>query len=759
MKIDRRCFLSLAGGLVVGHLLSPVPWKMTDDIAIWTQNWPWTPVPEDGPVSWKETVCTLCPGGCGIKVRTIKGRVVKIEGKEDHPVNRGSLCPLGYSSIQYLYGPSRVTTPMKRTGERGSGEFESIGWDAAIAEVTRKLGELRQNGKSHKTAVIAGDDRGTVPYLFKRFLEAYGSPNFIRTPSSRDAHETAAYLAQGKAEQNVGFDLENAKYILSFGCGLLDGCGAPGYQFAAYSRFGKDHTLVQVEPRLSNTAAKAKKWLPAKPGTETALALAMASVIIDKGLHDRNFIDNHAFGFEDFTDDNGNMHKGFRSLVAEYAPSKAAEITGVDARRIESVAVEFARSDKPVAICGYYESVNTANIDKTLAVHALNALVGNINQAGGMFVFPEPEYDFPEVQKDNAASAGTEKPRADLAGSDQYPQSRYLLNLLPERILEARNNDLPVEALLVVDANPVYTLEESKKAQEAFEKIPFIVSFSSFMDETAKMADIILPDHHFLEGYRDVPAPDGVGMPVESFSAPVVDPQYDTRNAGDTIIDVAQEMGGTIGDSFPWDDYGDFLEKALSDRYQNLSSNGYVVSRDRVAGVSDAFETDSGRYEFHPTRRHTANNGDTDKLPGYREVEIPGSNGNNAVTLVAYKSPRIASGAVANPPFLTKTIDSKTLKEDKLFIQINPETANNLNLKQGDKAVIETSAGKATVRIDLFDGVMPGLAAMPAGLGHTAYSRFIAGKGVNVNALLRAVPDPAYGMNTAWGIRAQLTKA
>ncbi len=759
MKIDRRCFLSLAGGLVVGHLLSPVPWKMTDDIAIWTQNWPWTPVPEDGPVSWKETVCTLCPGGCGVKVRTIKDRVVKIEGKEDHPVNRGSLCPLGYASIQYLYGPSRVKTPMKRTGERGDGEFEPIGWDEAITEVNRKLAALRENGKSHKAACIAGDDRGTVPYLFKRFLEAYGSPNFIRTPSGRDAHETAAYLAQGKTALNVGFDLENATYILSFGCGLLDGCGAPGYQFAAYSRFGEDHTLVQVESRLSNTAARAGKWLPAKPGTESALALGMASVIIDKGLYDRNFIDNHAFGFEDFTDDNGNMHMGFRSLAAEYRPDKVAEITGLDARQIESVAVEFARSDKPVALCGYYESRITADIDKTLAVHALNALVGNINQAGGMFVFPEPEYDLPAVSKDSIASDATGKPRADLAGSGQYPQSRYLLNLLPERILEAGNDDLPVEALLVLDANPVYTLEDSKKVQEAFEKIPFIVSFSSFMDETAKMADIILPDHHFLEGYRDVPAPDGVGMPVVSLSEPVVDPQYDTRNAGDTIIDIAQEMGGDIGKSFPWDDYGDFLEKALSDRYQDMSSNGYVVNRDRVADVADAFETDSGKYEFHPIRRHTPNNGDTEKLPGYREVGIPGGNLNNGVTLVAYKSPRIASGAVANPPFMTKTIDSKTLKEDKLFIQINPETAGNLNLKQGDKAVIETPAGTATVRIDLFEGIMPGLAAMPAGLGHTAYSRFIAGKGVNVNALLRAVPDPAYGMNTAWGIRAQLKKA
>ncbi len=759
MKIDRRCFLSLAGGLVAGHLLSPVPWKVTDDISIWTQNWPWTPVPETGPVAWKDTVCTMCPGGCGIKVRMIKDRVIKIEGREDYPVNRGSLCPLGYASIQYLYGPSRVTSPMKRTGERGSGTFEPISWDEAISEVSGKLDALRKNGQSHTVACISGSDKGTVPLLFKRFLEAYGSPNFIRTPSGRDAHEAAAFLAQGHPDKNVGFDLENATFILSFGCGLLDGGGAPGYQFSTYSRFERAHTLVQVEPRLSNTAAKAKKWLPAKPGTEGALALGLANVIIQNGLYNRNFIENYSFGFEDWTDDNGAMHMGFKRMVSEYTPAKVAGITGLEARQIESLAKDFARAQKPVAVCGYNECRAAADIDKTLAVHALNALLGNINQPGGMILFPDPEYAVSPVEKDGIASTGMAKPRADLAGTEKYPQSRYLLNLLPDILMSAKESDLPVQALLVTGANPVYTMEDSTTAQAAFAKIPFIVSFSSFMDETAQYADIILPDHHFLEGYRDVPAPDGVGKSITGLSTPVVSPRYDTRNTGDTIIDIAKKMGGSIGNAFPWDGYEAFLKEALKDRYRGLSRNGYVENVEKPAALDVAFATDSGKYEFYPTRRHSTDNGDEAKLPGFRETDIPGKETSDGVILIAYKSPRIASGAVANPPFMTKTIDADMLKKEKLFIQINPETAGKLNLKQGDEVVIETPAGKASVKVDLFEGIMPGLAAMPAGLGHTAYSRYIAGKGVNVNALLQPVADPAYGINKAWGIRAQLKKA
>ena len=756
MKIDRRCFLSLAGGLVAGHLLSPIPWKVTDDISIWSQNWPWTPVPERGPVSYQNTVCTLCPGGCGIKVRLINNRPVKIEGKEDYPVNEGSLCPLGYSSLQYLLGPSRVTSPMKRTGERGSGQFEPVSWDEAIAEVTEKLDAIRNNGQPQALACVTGSDRGTLPHLFNRFLESYGSPNFIRTPSGRDAHEIAAYLAQGQESKNVGFDLENAKYILSFGTGLLDTCGSPGYFFNVYSKFGKTHTLVQVEPRLSNTAARADQWIPAKPGTEGALALGIAHVIIRENLYNRNFVNHFTFGFEDWTDEDGNIHMGFRSMTARYNPSLVADITGIPAGKIEALAKQFARAERPVAITGYGECKTTADIDKTLAVHALNALMANINRPGGMIVFPEPEYQVPGAQKDNIAERGLKTPRVDLAGTDKYPHSRHLLHLLPEVINNA-NGGSPIQALMIVEANPVYTLEDARAAQEAFKKIPFIVSFSSYMDETATFADIILPDHHFLESMRDVPAPDGVGKPVVGLSQAVVQPRYDTRHAGDTIIAIAKGLGGSIGASFPWNNYNAYLEQAMAEQYQTLSKQGYWVDRRKPAQWNKAFETPSNRYEFYPTVRRTADNSDESKLPAFRKTEIPGDSAHPA--LIPYNSPRIACGAIANPPWMTKTIDSNVLKHDMLFVQINPETAGQLNLRQGDTIRLTTPAGEARVRVDLFSGIMPGLIGMPAGLGHTAYSRYIAEKGVNVNELLKPVTDPDTGLNKAWGIRASVQRA
>ena len=133
MKIDRRSFLAFAFGGAAGTALSPIPWKLMDDIAIWSQNWAWTPVPEKGEISYVNTTCTLCPGGCGLVVRKAGQRVVKLEGQQGHPVNDGGICTLGAAGAQLLYRPSRIKSPLKKL----NGRWRNVSWDEAIAEVLR----------------------------------------------------------------------------------------------------------------------------------------------------------------------------------------------------------------------------------------------------------------------------------------------------------------------------------------------------------------------------------------------------------------------------------------------------------------------------------------------------------------------------------------------------------------------------------------------------------------------------------------------
>jgi len=160
MKLTRRNFIASVVGGVVGIQTTPLPWKFTDDIAIWTQNWPWVPVPPTGEFSEVNSVCNLCPGGCGISVRKVDNRAVKIEGRPDYPVNVGGICPIGVGGLQLLYNESmRFTGPMKRVGMRGSGEFQNISWDEAFNMAAGRISALREGGRPEAIAAVDGPDR------------------------------------------------------------------------------------------------------------------------------------------------------------------------------------------------------------------------------------------------------------------------------------------------------------------------------------------------------------------------------------------------------------------------------------------------------------------------------------------------------------------------------------------------------------------------------------------------------------------------
>jgi menaquinone reductase, molybdopterin-binding-like subunit len=762
MKIDRRHFLALGTGITAGLTLSPVPWKLMDDVAIWTQNWSWTPVPEDGRVSYARSVCTLCPGGCGIRVRKVGNRAVGIEGQKDHPINRGGLCPLGLAGLQFLYGPSRVKSPVKRVGKRGEGRWQQITWEEALAEVGKRLSDLRENHQPHTVACIAGSDRGSIPNLISRFMTVYGSPNFIRSATAADTLEQVIYLTQGQ-QGTAGVDLENADFILSFGCGILDGWGAPGRMFDLFGRMHQTVRIVQVEPRLSDTAACADQWIGINPGTEGALALGLAHVMIAENLYDRNFVEDFTFGFEDFAEASGQYHEGFKKMVIDrFPPGAVAEITGVPRQKIIALARAFGRAQRPVAISGRGRGSLPGGIDECLAVHSLNALAGNINQPGGVSVIPEVDYSkWPEVNIDQIAAEGMQHPRIDGAGSEDFPNTRYLLNRFP-KMINAADTDTPVQALLVAGANPLYTLADTAAVQKAFDRIPFIVSFSSYLDETAMQADVILPNHTYLERYQDVPSPKGLTHSVIGLSKPVVKPLYDTRHIGDVVIQLAKGLGGFVEAAFPWNSYESFLKQVMRDDWDRLSKKGFIEMRNEIPEpLTYTFNTVSAKFEFYPTARNNPKGEDLHALPFFSPVPIEGDANKYPFLLIPYDSIRLAGGDIPDAPFVTKTVADTVLKHDLVFVEINPKTAKAAGMSEGDEAILTTPRGKARVKLHLFEGIMPGLLALPRGLGHTAYTPewCLANKGVNVNALVASIEDPASGLDAAWGIRAGLRRA
>lgn len=729
MKLSRRCFLSFVIGGATGTALSPLPWKLADDSSIWSQTWPWVPVPPDGETTYVDTTCTLCPGHCGIRVRKVDNRAVKIEGQEGTTLNaEGGVCLLGLSGLQLLYGPNRIRKPLKRVGERGQGKWQPISWQQAITEVADKLGAIREQGKPQDVACLVPTSNGTVAHLFQRFMTAFGSPNCISMPSVEDAHSAVVALTQN-TEGSLGLDIENSDCVLSFGSALLDGFGSPLRMMQMVSRLKAQHgVLVQVEPRLSNTAAKADIWVPAKPGTEADVALAMAHVIVAKKRFEADFIDNT---------------EGFKTLTAilneNYAPEAVAQRSGVKTETIIKAALAFSKAKKPIAIYGRGKGQTPGALKEALAVHTLNILVGNINRPGGVQILPAYDYiDWPGVRTDKTARKGLQEERLDGAGSKDAPYARSRAH----GFIDAVHSGTTVQALLVGETNPLYSLPDSIKVKAAFDKIPLVVSFSSFMDETAAYADMILPSHAYLERYEDAPVRAPTARPAVGLCRPVVEPQFNTQHTGDSIIQIAKAMKGTVAKSFPWTDYFSCLKQTLEFQWDVLKRKGVWLPEEKAPHVN----TPSGKFVLM--------NKDLEKI--YRaDIAMPEGD----LLLVPYDTIRLTSSYIGAPPFMTKIVPDTVLKGQKGFVHINPKTADQLGFEEGETATLKTSIGSAQVLVHRDHGLMPGLIAMARGLGHTAYDGFLADKGVNVNTIIGPVEDPASGLDAACAIAAQLTKA
>jgi len=802
MKFGRRAFLQFAAGTVGGTLLSPLPWKLADDSAIWSQNWSWRPSPERGLITKAPTVCLLCDSGCGIQAHLVNNnRAILLEGNPAHPINQGGICPLCASGAQFLYAPYRVSQPLKQTKERGDASgFQPISWEEAIAEISTGLGNMRTGGKAHGLACIAGRSRSSMFDLWRQFFNAFGSPNLFEMPSHADSLKLATALTLGR-EATPAFALERASYVLSFGADLIGGWGAAGRMQSVFGLWHQEqpgvahHKIVQIEPRLSLTATKANEWVPVNPGAQAALALGIAHVMIKNNLFDADFVSNYVFGFEDWMDSAGKNRQGFKNFVlATYDPAKVAEQTGVDAQKIEEIANELARQQNAVVVWGADGDESPGNIYSDLAFLALNALKGNL-QAGGMvsIVPPVPLAPLPEVQADQWAYQGMQQPRLDLAQAKPVPLPGNGLYAFLDTV--GQEPRYSIEMLMIYEANPVYSLPEDQLVKNALQKIDRIVTFSSYLDETAMQSDLILPNHMAFERYDDVIGLPGVPYAYYAVSKPILPPQLDTKHTGDLLLAVAGKLGGEIKASMPWKNYEEYLQSrvkglgsygggAIADKEEaqpwNLQAGqtpkrNFKSDKDLWSKLTAGFcwydapvdplqniATESGRYELAClTLQNKGLNVEDDQvyLPHYAPLAPSGDEKEFPLLMVGYRTLSLSSGYLANPPFMNKTLWSFLLKGNELLVEVNPKTAASLGFKEGDRAVLKTPGGEVEVRVHLFPGAHPGAVFIARGLGHTAYDEYIRDKGVNANDIIEVQMDPITGLGTVWATRAQLARA
>jgi len=802
MKLGRRAFLQFAAGAVGGTLLTPIPWQLMDDSAIWSQNWFWRPSPERGEITKVATTCMFCEGGCGIQARLVdKKRAILLEGNPTHPVNAGGICPLGAAGLQFLYAPYRVSQPMKQTKKRGDVTgLQFIDWNEALATLSSKLAQLKSEGKAKTLACVTGQRRSSMDDLWQQFFAAYGSPNFFRMPAPTDSLELAATVTLGQ-QAPFAFALESASYVLSFGANLLEGWGAPGRMQTAYGLWRRENNgkaatkVVQVDSRCSMTASKADQWVAIAPGTGAALALGIAHIMVKENLCDTDFLKNHVFGFDDWTDSQGKNRKGFKNLVlTEYAPDEVAKRTGLEASKIRDLAKEFAGSGNAVVVWGEGSGNLPGNIYNELSFMALNALKGNLKSGGTVSLVPSVPFEpLPELQLDAAAKRALDEQRLDRQQPQRFP--------LPGNdfyaFLDAASNGAPypINVLMVHEANPLYSLPENKLFEAALEKVGFLVSFSSYMDDTAQQADLILPNHMALERYDDAIGLPGVPYAYYAVASPILKPGPGTKHSGDVVLALGKSVGGNVGTALPWSDYKAYLQK----RVEGLaaSNKGAVADRagmelwklqpgdlvqanykdgadlwkklaggqcwyDAPASAMQDVQTTSGKFELALSlieSKGLANAADLVYLPHFVQLSLSGDEKEYPLLLVSFPTMNLANEYLPNPPFMTKTVWDFVLKGNELFVELNPQTAQSLGMSQGSRALLKTPQGEFPVRVHLYPGARAGVVYIVEGLGHKAYDQYIQGKGVNANSIIEVQLDPLTGLGTVWATRAQLRRA
>ena len=733
------------------------------------------------------STCHLCSAGCGILVRVADGKAVKLEGNPMHPVNQGSLCPKGQAAPELLYNPDRLTSPMRRN--RVTGKLSSISWDEAIQLAAGKLNDLRKAGHPEQAVLMHGDTRGQMRSFLTRFMQAVGSPNIVSHESLNiAAAKLGMYLTQG-IYALPAYDIENANYVISFGANLLEAGPNPQRTISGYTYLRRGRAthgkVVVIDPRQGIHGAKANEWIPIKPGTDAALALGMANVMIKSGLVDADFVKNYSFGF-----DNEGRRKGFRDFVLEnYDPMRVEQITGIPSTTIERLAGEFAGNRPALAILpgkGGLLNGGFGGVYAAMAVHILNALVGSIESKGGVMTQRYmPCADFPELPSDPVASQGLQTERLDGAGS-KFPLGRDAYQAVADAIL----GGAAVEALFLYDANPVFETPGGKRFAAALKKVPFIVSFSSFMDESAELADLVLPEPTFLERWGDDHI-EGLGYPGISLYQPAVEPLYDTMNTGDFILKVAEAMGGTVAAAFAWKSYEEVLQFRLKDigadwellkelgvwfnpgyRFAKRGSQSWienVVGSERLNaprdGYFDLYSRELNCFFGKMNKGELAAlgismTGDAANLPHYEATAFAGDEAKypfmlNVITLMSL-GPR---SEAANMPTLQE-ISGMTVRETwDSWLEMNPEPARRLGLADRDEVQVESPFGRIVTKVRYVPGLHPDVVNLPFNQGHTAIGRYARGRGVNGLEILNPTSEPLTGLAAFTNTRVKVSRA
>jgi thiosulfate reductase/polysulfide reductase chain A len=658
MKFSRRTFLKAAGTATAGLAAASA---LPDKLLSWAEE------SGDKDARFIPTFCELCFWNCGLIARVENKKVVKIDGNPLSLRGRGRLCGRGNAALGALYDPDRLKFPLINTGTRGQPVWKRATWDEALSLIAGKMNVIKEKYGPESMALIY---HGTGAAFWKHLMHAYGStlaaaPSFAQCRGPRDIGFVLTFGSDvGSPEY---YDFSKSKYIVLLGSHLGENAHNSQVQDIVKG-FSSGAKLTVVDPRLSNIASKAERWLPIKPATDLALLLAWIRIVIEEGLYDKEYIEKYATGFDEL-----------RAAVQQYTPAWAEAETSIDSNVIVDVAREMGKYAPNVCIgAGRYATWYGDDTQRCRAIAILNALLGTWGREGGYF-FPTaakvPEYPglpaYPE--------------HVEVSKLDEAYQFAMLQTTTSIKQASITGQPRPVKAWFVYGSNLMKSMPDKQETIKAIQNLDLMVTIDTMPMDIINYSDVVLPECTYMERYDNINVGKFKGEAEIALRQPTVEPMWESKPSWWITKELGNKLG--LAEYFPWKDGEEYVARrceAGGIDFGQLKRDGVIIRKGGAPYITaenqPEFGTPSGKVELYS--KQLAEKG-FDPIPVYTKHPVPPS---GYFRLLFGRSPLHTFSRTSNNFMLTDL-----QKENELWI--NTKKGRELGLKAGDRVTLVNQDG------------------------------------------------------------------
>ncbi len=748
------------------------------------------------------TLCEMCVNKCAALARVEDGIVTKLNPNPRFPKSKNMLCPRGNAGIQALYDPDRLKHPMIRVGKKGEGEFKKVSWEEAYEAIlngTDKftgMNKILDEEKDNRSSFLFCAGEGMAEHTFKQFYSAFGSANWLNHASLCLQTVISGYgVTLGGYPQA---DLDNAEYVIMAGANRAEAIVTPDTMDIFKRTKRRGAKLICIDPRFTNTAAKADKWLAINPGTDLAFVLALTYVVITEELYDKKYVEENVAGFDKYK---------VNILDNKYTPEWAEKITNIKAKEIYKIAREFmAHAPKAVYYPGRRSTFSNNDFQLRRAMAIFQGISGGVDTKGGL-VFGKklklsphaslvPLYDRAQARAVNKV----ERTKGQVGYSDCAVVSgggswvgwrnRYLENKMPYN----------VRGMFIYKHNPMMNMPNTQKTAQMLEKMELVVAIDTMPSDTVMYADVVLPECTYLERTDPVKTFGGVEPSIAQRNK-VLDPMFETKpvmeilrglteKISKPIFDITkkydEEVQSEIKDSSEEEVYAEFdltkpFEHSQEEVNEHMVKGLYGEEAVEALKKHGVFYPDMDKYfkqvsanehQYYPQKKkyYSVNGGKAkteskkvecylpnlakkcvDPMPMWHDeynFNVP----NGKFRLLTGRHAQFTQSGTSNNAVLRDLMPEN-------YLWINRRVAEKKHIKFGDMIEISSSVGKTRIKAYPTEKIAPNQLFFVHGFGEESESLTWAYKnGGNDNAVIEDIIEPVYGASSMHETNVEIRK-